>query len=447
VEGVHVTNIDLGYNDLKGTIPSDIGEFSKLTELQLDSKYVTGEIPEEVYGLSELEILNFSRNQLTGSISSAISNLTMLRKFNIYNNQLDGLPDLSSLNNLEFLNIKENQFTFEDIEPNIGVSSGSFYYSPQAMIGEVVSLAPNPGAPVELSVSVGGEQNVYQWYKDGSPVANSDTSVFTIQTFDSDSAGIYNCEITNNLATSLTLETKNMYVDVPITNYTISLNTDPSGGGIVNGEGTYEDGETVTVNASPNVGYAFDVWDDGEDYLSHDTIYSFEANTDLTLTAVFEPLPSFAISSIVEPEGSGSVNGAKDYYKDETATLEAIAESGFEFVNWKESDTVVSTETSFTFNVERARSFLASFEESISTISENRETLRLFPNPSAGHFHVQGVTGRAKLFVYDMMGKLVTKHVISDNDTVYLRNLSPGLYIVSIQQDNQTIFNQIIIKQ
>jgi len=444
-EGVHVTNIDLGNNQLDGTIPVAVGEFSKLRELQLDGNQLTGEIHAEVYGLTNLEILNLGRNQFTGSISPDLTNLSLLKKFTIHDNQLDGLPDFSSLSNLEFINIKENQFTFEDIEPNIGVSSGSFYYSPQAIIGEVVSLSPNTGAPVELSVSVGGEQNVYQWYKDGTPIANSDSAVFTIQTFDTDSAGVYKCEITNNLATSLTLETKNMYVDVPIATYTISLNADPAGAGSVSGAGSYEDGETVVVEASSDKGYSFMGWNDGEDYFSYDSIYSFEATKNLTLAAVFEPLPSFSVTATESPVSAGAINGLGDYYRGETAVLEAVPESGYQFMNWTESDTLISNNPVLNVKVYRDRSFVAHFEELTAIEDQLEDIIQVYPNPVKDILIVKGIEEKAEIKLYDLQGRMVKAVEISKKHSLNLGDLSPGVYLLHIQIRDNNHVSKIII--
>jgi Leucine-rich repeat (LRR) protein len=445
LEGVHVTIINLGNNELEGSIPPQIAEFSQLIELQLDGNQLTGIIPDEIYDLSNLELLNLGKNQFTGSISPDLSNLSLLKKFTIHDNQLDGLPDFSSLNNLEFINIKENHFTFEDIEPNIGVSSGSFYYSPQAMIGEVVSFSPNTGAPVELSATVGGEQNVYQWYKDGSPVANSDSAVFTIQTFDTDSAGVYKCEITNNLATSLTLETKNMYVDVPIATYTISLNADPAGAGIVSGAGTYEDGETVVVEASSNEGYSFTGWNDGEDYFSYDSIYSFEATKNLNLAAVFEPLPSFSVTATESPVSAGAISGLGDYYRGETAVLEAVPENGYQFMNWTESDTLISNNPVLSVKIYRDRSFVAHFEELTAIEDQLEDIIKVYPNPVKDILIVKGIEEKAEIKLYDLQGRMVKAVEISKNHSLNLGHLSPGVYLLHIQIRDNNHVSKIII--
>ena len=44
-EGGSVKKIDRRYNELKGSIPPEIGNFSKLTHLDLSYNYVSGELP------------------------------------------------------------------------------------------------------------------------------------------------------------------------------------------------------------------------------------------------------------------------------------------------------------------------------------------------------------------------------------------------------------------
>ncbi|KAK4576933.1 hypothetical protein RGQ29_027456 [Quercus rubra] len=77
-EGGSVTKIDRRYNELKGSIPPEIGNFSKLTHLDLSYNYVSGELPISLARLTQLKELLLSNNQITGSIPPEISNLENL---------------------------------------------------------------------------------------------------------------------------------------------------------------------------------------------------------------------------------------------------------------------------------------------------------------------------------------------------------------------------------
>jgi len=74
----------------------------------------------------------------------------------------------------------------------------------------------------------------------------------------------------------------------PVT-YELTLNTNISGAAVLDGEGTFEVGESVTVSVSPNTGFIFEGWFDDETQVSTDLEYTFEMpENDLHLTANFE---------------------------------------------------------------------------------------------------------------------------------------------------------------
>lgn len=67
----------------------------------------------------------------------------------------------------------------------------------------------------------------------------------------------------------------------------ITLLTESMEGGTVSGGGCYLPEAEVVATATPAEGYHFVAWKDGDDVLSADATYSFKAQKDLTLTAVF----------------------------------------------------------------------------------------------------------------------------------------------------------------
>ncbi len=63
-----VTKIDLNNNNLKGTIPYQLGDFTNLKDLRLYDNQITGEIPPELGNLTNLRFLFLYNTQLTGNI-------------------------------------------------------------------------------------------------------------------------------------------------------------------------------------------------------------------------------------------------------------------------------------------------------------------------------------------------------------------------------------------
>ena len=76
--------LDLGYNQLTGSIPPEIGNLTNLTYLNLRSNQLTGSIPPEIGNLTNLTRLWLNDNQLTGPIPPEIGNLTNLERLILY---------------------------------------------------------------------------------------------------------------------------------------------------------------------------------------------------------------------------------------------------------------------------------------------------------------------------------------------------------------------------
>ncbi len=142
-----------------------------------------------------------------------------------------------------------------------------------------------------------------------------------------------------------------IYAHFGLSAYNLQLQVNPAHAGTVSGSGVYEAGENVMITATPNPGFDFLNWTDGEEVLSVDPEYTFTMpDNDLLLTAHFDVL-SFAVSLLSLPEGSAQLLGEGDYYTGETVTVEAIAEPGYTFLHWKEDGQVVSNQALYSFSM------------------------------------------------------------------------------------------------
>jgi uncharacterized repeat protein (TIGR02543 family) len=72
---------------------------------------------------------------------------------------------------------------------------------------------------------------------------------------------------------------------IPPTQYTLTTNVSPVGGGTVSGAGTYNAGDTATVTATPTAGYQFDHWEG--DLTGNTNPDSILMNSNKSVTAVF----------------------------------------------------------------------------------------------------------------------------------------------------------------
>ena len=118
-----VTKIDTsGENlNLSGTIPSELGSLSSLTNLRLSNNLLTGSIPPELGNLSSLKWLSLWNNQLTGTIPPQLGNLTSLTMLRLEWNDLTGTipPQLGNLTSLDSMSLGGNRLTGA-IPPELG---------------------------------------------------------------------------------------------------------------------------------------------------------------------------------------------------------------------------------------------------------------------------------------------------------------------------------------
>lgn len=149
--------------------------------------------------------------------------------------------------------------------------------------------------------------------------------------------------------------------------YTISVSVEPEGAGSVEGDDVYAHGETVLLTATPAGGYVFDHWSDDGNLVHEDPEYTFQATSDRNLVAHFSP-DVFTINAQPNNEEFGTVEGAGEYEAGSEATLNALPETGYHFMYWKEDDNIVSTEPVYVFTVTSDRNLVAHFALEVYTI-------------------------------------------------------------------------------
>lgn len=199
-------DLNLSNNQLSGAIPAELGKLTKLQTLNLSLNQLTGDIPADLSKLTNLLSLSLSNNKLTGAVPPSFASLTKLTGLFLQSNQLEDLPNLTGLSALRNLFLENNRFTFEDLEPNAPLfSRATVRYSPQA---EVETDARSMGRDVLLSVNVGGQNNVYQWFKDGQTISGATVKTYSVQNADLNSSSQYHCQITNTLVTGLTIRSR-----------------------------------------------------------------------------------------------------------------------------------------------------------------------------------------------------------------------------------------------
>ncbi|XP_028064492.1 probable LRR receptor-like serine/threonine-protein kinase At3g47570 [Camellia sinensis] len=108
--------LNLGENDIHGSIPPSLGNCHNLLELHLYNNNLNGSIPPEIMSLSSISKFRWlGHNALTGSLLSEVGYLKNFANMNVSYNKLSGpIPNtLSNYFSLEWLHLEANSFEGE----------------------------------------------------------------------------------------------------------------------------------------------------------------------------------------------------------------------------------------------------------------------------------------------------------------------------------------------
>jgi len=152
--------------------------------------------------------------------------------------------------------------------------------------------------------------------------------------------------------------------------YTITATTDPTMGGTVSGGGTFNYGQSCTLTATPAANYDFVNWTKNGQQVSTNATYTFTVTESAAYVAHFQ-LQSFVITTAASPTNGGTLTGGGTYNYGQNCTVVATANTGYDFVNWTENGTQVSTSASYSFTVNASRDLVANFEAQTVDIKVN----------------------------------------------------------------------------
>jgi len=102
-----------GVGGLQGPIPTQLGSLKNLLFIDLNYNSLTGSIPSQIFSLSYLKILDLNDNKLTGILETEIENLNQLVMLSLDNNILSGtIPtQIGDLTELRAASFAGNDFT------------------------------------------------------------------------------------------------------------------------------------------------------------------------------------------------------------------------------------------------------------------------------------------------------------------------------------------------
>ena len=214
--------------------------------------------------------------------------------------------------------------------------------------------AYNQGASCTVTATANNGFNFTNWTENGNVVSTNRNYTFTV---------------TSNRTLVANFQAQPQ-------SYTISVSANPTNGGTVTGGGTYQQGQSCTVNATPATGYTFVRWTENGNQVSTNASYTFTVTGNRTLVAQFQQ-QTYTITATANPSTGGTVTGGGTFTYGQSCTLTATPNLGYNFVRWTKNGTQVSTSATYTFTVTESAEYVAHFN--IQTFSIN-----VSANPSDG---------------------------------------------------------------
>jgi M6 family metalloprotease-like protein len=247
----------------------------------------------------------------------------------------------ASANRVLVANFSMNQVTVSTASnpPSGGSTTGSGTYA----VGSQVSVTASPATGYEF----------LNWTQDGNIVSTSSTYTFT------------------------TVGSVNLVANFGVMQFTVITSANPIAGGTTTGGGVYSYNASVTVTADASSGWDFTGWYENGTMVSVSNSYTFNALGDHTLEAQFvQQVQVYSISVSANPQQAGLVTGGGTATAGSQITVQATANPDWEFVNWTENGSQVSTNTAYTFTVTGNRVLVANFVQIL--------TITAVANPADG---------------------------------------------------------------
>lgn len=172
--------------------------------------------------------------------------------------------------------------------------------------------------------------------------------------------------------------------------YIVDVRPMPDTAGMVTGAGTYFENENCTVSATPYEGFSFENWTEDGTVVSTDSEYSFAVTSDRSLTANFI-INSYSVTAESQPIEGGEITGAGQYDYGSTATLTAIPNETYFFINWMENGELISTQAEYSFLVREDHHLVATFAQSCFVVEADANPVEGGNVVGAGNY-VEGST-------------------------------------------------------
>ena len=322
------------YYDGESMVDYDYYEVGAFVGDECRGSYMPDERPAVPFGGGYIYNMTLFSNVMSGEAMT----------FRLYNHQTEQEVDVICNSTVEF----EDQATLGNL-----MSPFQIQLVPDPTPRYIITVAANPatagtvagggrfaeGTQRTVTATPNIEYNFVNWTNGNAVVSTNASYTFTVT------------------------EAADLVANFAIKTFEITASAEPNTYGNVTGAGTFEYGSTVTLTASPNLGYVFFNWTKNGQVVSDEATLSFTAEDGVAGEYVAHfATKIFTIAASANPTAGGSISGAGQIQEGQTCTLVATPNIAYNFVSWTQNGNVVSTDPSYSFEVVDDASFVANFE-------------------------------------------------------------------------------------
>ena len=226
----------------------------------------------------------------------------------------------------------------------------------------------------------------------------------------------------------------------------VTLSSNPVAGGTTSGAGTYVKGSSVTVTATPSVGYTFANWTLNGTPVSTTPGYQFTMDGNKALVANFSF--QFAVVLSSNPAEGGNTSGAGLYTAGANVAVTATPNTGYTFVNWTEGLTIASTEANYAFQLNASRNLVANFKlntYTLTVIALNGTVLKVPLQTTYNHGTVVNLTATPNSgynftsWTGDASGSSNATSVTMNSNKTVTANFAINTYTLNVTAVNGTV--------
>lgn len=208
--------------------------------------------------------------------------------------------------------------------------------------------------------------------------------------------------------------------------YTITVRSENPLMGTVFGGGTYPVNSIINIGASPNQGFYFSGWQDGD--MNNPRTITVTGDAEYVASFSTNPTVTYTVT-VYYDETQGFIIGAGTYNAGATASLAAIPADGYFFKKWGDGNTDNPREILVDHDI-----VLAAFFEGTGVDEEGFENVSLYPNPANDKIRIEGLEGEHEISIYNAMGMKVMAITLQDEGEIHIDELSAGLYLLRIDE-------------